>query len=58
MKIRIPTITIKKKGQPPSFDSDRHQLCLKKERLRTKFKETRRESDYKKYSECRKKLKN
>ena len=58
MNIHIPTITIKNKGQPPWFDSETHQLCLKKERLHRKFKETGRADDYKKYSECRKQFKN
>ena len=58
MNIHIPTITIKNKGQPPWFDSETHHLCLKKERLRSKFKKTGLADDYKKYSECRKDFKN
>ena len=58
MKKHIPTITLKNKFQPPWFDCDTHHLCLKKERLRAKFKETGRAEDYKKFSECRKNFKN
>jgi hypothetical protein len=57
MNIHIPTITIKNKGQPPWFDSDTYQMCLKKERLHQKFKETGSADDYKQYSECRKEFK-
>ena len=57
MKKHIPTITLKNKSQPPWFDCDTHHLCLKKERLRAKFKETGRADDYKMFSECRKNFK-
>ena len=53
----IPTITVKNKDQPPWFDSDTHNICRKKERLRAKFKETGHESDYKRFSQCRKEFK-
>ena len=33
----VPIITIKDSNQPPWYDSDSHHLCLKKERLRSKF---------------------
>ena len=57
MEKHIPTITLKNKFQPPWFDCDTHHLCLKKERLRAKFKETGRAEDYKKFSDCRKDFK-
>ena len=47
MNIHIPIITLRNKMQPPWFDSDTHHLCLKKERLRSKFKETGLADDYK-----------
>ena len=53
----VPTITIKNKNQPSWFDSDTHHLCLKKERLRSKFKQSGLAADYKKYSQCRKEFK-
>ena len=58
MNKHIPTITLRNKSQPPWFDCDTHHLCLKKERLRAKFKVTGRAEDYKKFSECRKQFKN
>ena len=58
MDRRIPTITVTDKDQPPWFDSETYQLCLKKERLRRKFNETGRAEDYTKFSECRKDFKN
>ena len=57
MEKRIPTITITDKDQPPWFDSDTYQMCLKKERLHAKFKQTGRPEDYAKFSECRKNFK-
>ena len=54
MEQYIPTITVKHNNQPPWFDSDTHRLCLKKERLRSKFRETGRAVDYKNYSQSRK----
>ncbi len=57
VKFHIPTITITDKDQPPWFDSETYQLCLKKERLRAKFNETGLEEDYRKFSECRKDFK-
>jgi hypothetical protein len=53
MNCRIPIITVTDKDQPPWFDSETYQLCLKKERLRRKFNETGRAEDYTKFSECR-----
>ena len=58
MNHRIPTITITDKDQPPWFDSETYQLCLKKERLRIKSNETGLAEDYKKFSECRRDFKN
>ena len=39
------------------FDSDIHKLCLKKERLRQKYKHSQKTEHYKKYSEARKDIK-
>ncbi|MCP4456756.1 MAG: hypothetical protein GY816_01820, partial [Cytophagales bacterium] len=58
MKYRIPTITITDKDQPPWFDSETYQLCLKKERLRAKFNETELSEDYENFSNCRRDFKN
>ena len=58
IELNIPTITIKNRDRPFWYDSDTHNLCRKKERLRAKFKETNRAEDYKKYSQCRKDFKN
>ncbi len=58
MKHRIPTITITDKDQPPWFDSETYQLCLKKERLRAKFNETELSEDYENFSNCRRDFKN
>ena len=55
---RIPTITITDKDQPPWFDCETYQLCLKKEKLRAKFNRTGLAEDYKKFSECRRDFKN
>ena len=53
----IPKITIKPNLQPPWFDSDIHKICLKKERLRAKFKKSQNPDDYDKFRECRKHFK-
>ena len=53
----IPTITITDKDQPPWFDSETYQLCLKKERLRAKYNQTGRADDYAKFSQCRRDFK-
>ena len=58
MERRIPTITITDKDQPPWFDSDTYQMCLKKKRLHAKFKQTGSAEDYLKYSESRVNFKN
>ena len=55
---RIPTITISDKDQPPWFDSDTYQLCLKKEKLRVKSKRSCLAEDYEKFSQCRKDFQN
>ena len=54
----IPKLTIKSNSQPPWFDSDVHNVCLKKERLRAKFKISQDPVDYQKFKESRKQLKN
>ena len=57
-KIHIPTITVKSEFQPPWFDSETFNLCRKKERIRAKYKLSKDPGHYKKYSDCRKGLKN
>ncbi len=58
MHSRIPTITISDKDQPPWFDSETYQLCLKKEKLRDRFNGTGLAEDYKNFSDCRSEFKN
>ena len=58
INVRIPTITITDKDQPPWYDCDTHKLCLKKEKLRAKYNETGLAEDYTKFSECRRDFKN
>ena len=53
----IPNITIQCKQNLPWFDSDIHKMCLKKERLRLKFKNTQNPEDYRRYSDMRKDIK-
>ena len=53
----IPTKTIKGRNFAPWFDSDVKLLNKRKEKFRSKFKETSRPEFYKKYSEARKQLK-
>jgi len=49
----IPKVKIKSKGSPPWFDSDIHNLCLKKDRYRKLFKATGNPSHNTKYKNCR-----
>lgn len=53
----IPTITVKNHDQPPWYDNEVHDFCRKKERLRSKFKDSGIKSDYEQYSKCRKEFK-
>ena len=53
----IPQITISSEFQPPWFDSDCHNLCRKKERWHTKFKQTKKEEHYFKFAKCRREFK-
>ena len=53
----IPKIKIRSEFQPPWFDSETYELCRKKERLRAKFKCTRSDECYIKFSSCRRELK-
>ena len=53
----IPVITIRSEFQPPWFDSECHNLCRKKERLRTKYKRTKSDDHYVKFSNCRREFK-
>ena len=54
----IPKIKIKGEFQPPWFDSETHDLCRQKERLRSRYKQTKSTEHYLKYSDCRRKFKN
>ena len=54
----IPKVTVKSRFQPPWFDSDIHKICLKKERLRQKFKLSKSPEDGDKFKMARKKFKN
>ena len=51
--IHIPKLKIKPQFQPPWYDSEVHELCRQKERLRSKFKNSKADADYMKYSKCR-----
>ena len=53
----IPKITLKDSQHPPWFDLDIHKVCLKKERLRTTYKEKKDPTSRKKFCEARKELK-
>ena len=57
-KKHIPNVKVQYKFQPPWFDSETHNLCRKKERLRAKFKVSNSPEDYAKFSQCRKDFKN
>ena len=54
----IPIITVTSEFQPPWFDSECHNLCRKKERWRAKFKRTKNDDHYVKFSKCRRDFKN
>ena len=54
INIHIPTITIKSEFQPPWFDSEAFALCREKERWRSKFKRTKNDEHYMKFSKLRK----
>ena len=53
----IPKIKIKGEFQPPWFDSETHNLCRQKERLRSRYKQTKSTEHYVKYSDCRRQFK-
>ncbi|NQZ52153.1 MAG: hypothetical protein HRT95_18855, partial [Moritella sp.] len=53
----IPVISIKSEFQPPWFDSDCYNLCREKERWRTKFKRSKNDEHYLKFSKCRRDFK-
>ena len=53
----IPKIKISCNAQPPWFDSEAHSLCREKERLRSRYKQTKLPEHYAKYSDCRRKFK-
>ena len=51
----IPNIIIQHKKDMPWFDDEIHRLCVKKGRLRKKYKRTH-DPHYKEFSDCRKKF--
>ena len=53
----IPKIKVNCGSQPPWFDSEAHDLCREKERLRSRYKQTKLPEHYVKYSDCRRKFK-
>ena len=53
----IPKIKVKCGFQPPWFDSEAHNLCRQKERLRSRYKQTKSAEHYVKYSDCRRQFK-
>ena len=53
----IPKIVVKDDRQLPWFDAEVHKLCLKKERLRKQYKNSKSPDHYKSFSAARKKLK-
>ena len=53
----IPRIKISCGPQPPWFDSETHNLCREKERLRSRYKQTKSAEHYAKYSDYRHKFK-
>ena len=55
--VHIPKIKIKSEFQPPWFDSEVYNLCREKERLRSRYKQTKSDLHYVKFSDCRRKLK-
>ena len=53
----IPVITVSSEFQPPWFDSDCYNLCREKERWRAKFKRSKNDEHYFKFSKCRRDFK-
>ena len=53
----IPKASIKSDTQPPWFDAECYDMCRKKNRLRTKYKKSKNESDGIKFSLARKEFK-
>ena len=53
----IPTVTIKSEFQPPWFDSETYNACREKERWRAKYKKSKNEEHYIKFSQCRRNFK-
>jgi endonuclease/exonuclease/phosphatase family metal-dependent hydrolase len=52
----IPTVTTKSNYQPPWFDAEVHVKCREKEKWRKKFKQSKSDEHYMKYSACRKEV--
>ena len=53
----IPKIKIKCEFQPPWYDAETHDLCRQKERLHSRYKQTKSTEHYAKYSDCRRQFK-
>ena len=53
----IPTITIKSSHKPPWFDAEVFSKCREKEKWRSKFKKSKSDEHYMKFSKCRSDLK-
>ena len=53
----IPKIKVDNSSQPPWFDSETHNLCRDKERLRFRYKQSKAMEHYVQYSDCRQKFK-
>ena len=53
----IPVITVSSEFQAPWFDSECYNLCREKERWRAKFKRTKNDSHYAKFSQYRRDFK-
>ena len=52
----IPTVTTKSNYQPPWFDAEVHVKCREKEKWRRKFKISKSDAHYMKYTACRKEV--
>ena len=52
----IPTVTAKSEYQPPWFDAEVHVKCREKEKWRAKFKKSKSDEHYMKFSACRKEV--
>jgi hypothetical protein len=53
----IPKIMVDNSSQPPWFDSETHNLCREKERLRSRYKQSKSTEHYVQYSDSRRRFK-